>query len=212
VNTTATTLSPPVLAARDIRKSYGKGTARFDALAGVSLSVYAGESIAIVGKSGSGKSTLMHLLALLDQPDDGTLMVGNTNADELSVRQLNRLRNQDFGFVFQQFFLTPNATVLDNVVLPLKIAGVGARERKTRGMAVLEQLEMADKAKKTRQSPSQADKTTSRHRPRPGEQPEGHLRRRTHRQPRHDHRCPGCRVRTAGNPIRTVAPVKGAET
>jgi putative ABC transport system ATP-binding protein len=92
VNTTATTLSPPVLAARDIRKSYGKGTARFDALAGVSLSVYAGESIAIVGKSGSGKSTLMHLLALLDQPDDGTL----------SVRQLNRLRNQDFGFVFQQ--------------------------------------------------------------------------------------------------------------
>jgi putative ABC transport system ATP-binding protein len=148
VNTTATTLSPPVLAARDIRKSYGKGTARFDALAGVTLSVYAGESIAIVGKSGSGKSTLMHLLALLDQPDDGgTLMVGNTNADELSVRQLNRLRNQDFGFVFQQFFLTPNATVLDNVVLPLKIAGVGARERKTRGMAVLEQLEMADKAK-----------------------------------------------------------------
>ena len=146
MNTTATTLSPPVLAARDIRKSYGKGTARFDALAGVSLSVYAGESIAIVGKSGSGKSTLMHLLALLDQPDDGTLMVGNTNADELSVRQLNRLRNQDFGFVFQQFFLTPNATVLDNV-LPLKIAGVGARERKTRGMAVLEQLEMADKAK-----------------------------------------------------------------
>lgn len=132
MNTTATTLSPPVLAARDIRKSYGKGTARFDALAGVSLSVYAGESIAIVGKSGSGKSTLMHLLALLDQPDDGTLMVGNTNADE---------------FVFQQFFLTPNATVLDNVVLPLKIAGVGARERKTRGMAVLEQLEMADKAK-----------------------------------------------------------------
>ena len=148
MNTTATTLSPPVLAARDIRKSYGKGTARFDALAGVSLSVYAGESIAIVGKSGSGKATLMHLLALLDQPDDGgTLMVGNTNADELSVRQLNRLRNQDFGFVFQQFFLTPNATVLDNVVLPLKIAGVGARERKTRGMAVLEQLEMADKAK-----------------------------------------------------------------
>jgi putative ABC transport system ATP-binding protein len=137
-----------VLAARDIHKSYGKGTARFDALAGVSLSVYAGESIAIVGKSGPGKSTLMHLLALLDQPDDGgTLMVGNTNADELSVRQLNRLRNQDFGFVFQQFFLTPNATVLDNVVLPLKIAGVGARERKTRGMAVLEQLEMADKAK-----------------------------------------------------------------
>ncbi len=145
--TTSSTHSPPLLDARDIRKSYGKGTARFDALAGVSISVHAGESIAIVGKSGSGKSTLMHLLALLDQPDEGDLMVGDTNAAELSVRQLNRLRNQDFGFVFQQFFLTPNATVLDNVVLPLKIAGVGSRERTSRGMAVLEQLELADKAK-----------------------------------------------------------------
>jgi putative ABC transport system ATP-binding protein len=137
----------PVLAAREIRKSYGRGAVRFDALAGVSLEVRAGESIAIVGKSGSGKSTLMHLLALLDKPDDGNLLVGNTNARKLSVRHLNRLRNQDFGFVFQQFFLTPNATVLDNVVLPLKIAGVGARERRVRGMTVLGQLDMADKAR-----------------------------------------------------------------
>lgn len=137
----------PYLAARNIRKSYGRGAARFDALDGVSLKVNAGESIAIVGKSGSGKSTLMHLLALLDQPDEGTLLVGDTDATHLSVRQLNRLRNKDFGFVFQQFFLTPNATVLENVVLPLKIAGISARERKARGMAVLEQLEIADKAK-----------------------------------------------------------------
>jgi len=137
----------PMLAARDIRKSYGRGAARFDALAGVSLEVQAGESIAIVGKSGSGKSTLMHLLALLDRPDDGSVLVGAADASQLPVRQLNRLRNEEFGFVFQQFFLTPNATVLENVVLPLKIAGVGASERKTRGMAVLEQLDMADKAR-----------------------------------------------------------------
>jgi putative ABC transport system ATP-binding protein len=137
----------PILAARDIRKSYGRGVARFDALDGVSLEVHAGESIAIVGKSGSGKSTLMHLLALLDSPDSGNVLVGATDASHLPVRQLNRLRNEDFGFVFQQFFLTPNATVLENVVLPLKIARVGARERKTRGMAVLEQLDMADKAR-----------------------------------------------------------------
>jgi putative ABC transport system ATP-binding protein len=103
--------------------------------------------VAIVGKSGSGKSTLMHLLALLDQPDDGTLAVDGTDAAKLSTRELNRLRNEDFGFVFQQFFLTPNATVLENVVLPLKIAGIGRRERKARGMAVLTQLELADKAK-----------------------------------------------------------------
>jgi putative ABC transport system ATP-binding protein len=136
-----------LLEAIDIQRSYGRGTARFDALKGVSLRVRAGESVAIVGKSGSGKSTLMHLLALLDEPDGGSLTIDGTDAGKLSTRELNRLRNEDFGFVFQQFFLTPNATVLENVVLPLKIAGVGRRERKARGMAVLTQLEMADKAK-----------------------------------------------------------------
>lgn len=136
-----------LLAADDIRRSYGRGTARFDALKGVSLTIAEGETVAIVGKSGSGKSTLMHLLALLDHPDDGSVRVNGTDARRLSTRQVNRMRNQDFGFVFQQFFLTPNATVLDNVVLPLKIAGVGRRERTRRGMAVLAQLELADKAK-----------------------------------------------------------------
>jgi len=140
-------MTGPVLAARDIRKSYGRGASRFDALDGVSVQITAGESLAIVGKSGSGKSTLMHLLALLDRPDEGALMVGGTDATNLSVRQVNRLRNEDFGFVFQQFFLNPNASVLENVVLPLKIAGVGARERKARGMAVLAQLELDDKAR-----------------------------------------------------------------
>ena len=136
-----------VLAARDIHKSYGQGASRFDALKGVSLDVHEGETVAIVGKSGSGKSTLMHLLALLDSPDAGSLLVGGTDARELRERDLNRLRNQDFGFVFQQFFLTPNASVLDNVVLPLKIAGVPPKERRERGMAALERLELADKAK-----------------------------------------------------------------
>ena len=140
-------MSVPVLSAHDIGKSYGRGSARFDALKGVSVDIRAGESVAIVGKSGSGKSTLMHLLALLDNPDNGALLVDGTDAKELSRPEVNRLRNQDFGFVFQQFFLTANASVLDNVVLPLKIAGVGARERKARGMAALEQLQLADKAK-----------------------------------------------------------------
>ena len=140
-------MSVPVLSAQTIGKSYGRGAARFDALKGVSLDIRAGESVAIVGKSGSGKSTLMHLLALLDNPDSGRLLVDGTDARKLSRSEVNRLRNQDFGFVFQQFFLTANASVLDNVVLPLKIAGVGTKERKARGMAALEQLEMADKAR-----------------------------------------------------------------
>ncbi len=136
-----------LLEARELTRSYGRGPTRFDALTGVSLEVAAGESIAIVGKSGSGKSTLMHLLALLDQSDSGSLRISGADTSTLKQRQVNTMRNQDFGFVFQQFFLTPNATVLDNVMLPLKIAGVGRRERRTRAMAVLAQLELADKAK-----------------------------------------------------------------
>ena len=136
-----------ILDVHDLHRSYGRGANRFDALKGVSLRVDHGESVAIVGKSGSGKSTLMHLLALLDQPDDGSLRVRGVDAATLSSRQLSRLRNETFGFVFQQFFLNPNASVLENVILPLKIAGVGRRERRVRGMAVLDQLEMADKAK-----------------------------------------------------------------
>lgn len=137
----------PILAARDLTKSYGRGPDRFDALKGVSLTIDRGDSVAIVGKSGSGKSTLMHLLALLDTPDGGTIDVDGTEARSLAGRRLNALRNSMFGFVFQQFFLNPSSSVLENVVLPLKIAGVGAKERRARGMAVLEQLELADKAK-----------------------------------------------------------------
>ena len=137
----------PVLAAHDVQKSYGRGSSRFDALRGVSLDIAKGESVAIVGKSGSGKSTLMHLLALLDVPSTGEIELSGRDAAKLQGSVLNRTRNETFGFVFQQFFLTPNATALENVVLPLKIAGVGRAERKRRGLAVLAQLELADKAK-----------------------------------------------------------------
>ena len=140
-------LDAALLDVHELRRSYGRGANRFDALKGVSLRVDRGESNAIVGKSGSGKSTLMHLLALLYQPDHGTLRVEGVDAATLSSRRLSRFRNETFGFVFQQFFLNPNASVLENVVLPLKIAGVGRRERRARGMAVLDQLQMADKAK-----------------------------------------------------------------
>ncbi|CAD6001032.1 ABC transporter ATP-binding protein [Agreia sp. COWG] len=137
----------PVLAARDVMKSYGKGTTRFDALKGVSLDIEEGESLSIVGKSGSGKSTLMHLLALLDKPSSGAVELSGRDAGALGGAVLNRTRNQTFGFVFQQFFLTPNTSVLDNVTLPLRIAGVRGAERRRRGMEALEQLELADKAK-----------------------------------------------------------------
>ena len=127
-------MSTAVLETQDLHKSYGKGSNRFDALKGVSLSIGRGESLAIVGKSGSGKSTLMHLLALLDSPSSGQIFLNGNDAARLKGRNLNRARNRTFGFVFQQFFLVPNASVLDNVIMPLKIAGIGQRARRVQGM------------------------------------------------------------------------------
>ncbi|CDK00297.1 Uncharacterized ABC transporter ATP-binding protein YknY [Microbacterium sp. C448] len=140
-------MTAPLISVTDVHKSYGRGANRFDALRGVSLDIRAGESVAIVGKSGSGKSTLMHLLALLDQPTSGRIDLEGTDTRTLRGRALNRTRNRTFGFVFQQFFLTSGTTVLDNVMLPMKIAGVGRRERKRRGHAALAQLELDDKAR-----------------------------------------------------------------
>ena len=139
-------MDAPLISVRDVRKSYGRGDGRFDALKGVSFDVQAGESLAIVGKIGSGKSTLMHALALLDAPTSGTIELEGVDTRRLKGRALNETRNRTFGFVFQQFFLTSGTSVLDNVVLPLTIAGVPRRERARRGMAALEQLELADKA------------------------------------------------------------------
>lgn len=137
---------PTAIEARHLSKSYGKGESRFLALDDVSLRVR-GESLAIVGKSGSGKSTLMHLLALLDRPDAGEVRVDGADAATLSPRAVNRIRNRRFGFVFQQFFVTPGASVLDNVILPLTIAGIPAAERRRRGMEALRRFGLEDKAR-----------------------------------------------------------------
>jgi putative ABC transport system ATP-binding protein len=135
-----------VITAEHVTKTYGKGKGLFTALDDINLVVNEGESVAIVGKSGSGKSTLMHVLALLDRPTSGTIKVDNHDAGELPEGRLDNLRNKTFGFVFQQFFLNANDTVLSNVILPLKIAGAGRKERNARGMEVLKSVELDDKA------------------------------------------------------------------
>lgn len=139
-------MEPAVLETENLVKVYGKGETRFDALKGLTLEIRRGESVAVIGKSGSGKSTLMHLMALLDRPSGGVVALDGRPVSELSGKEINRLRNERFGFVFQQFFLNANQTVLENVVLPLKIAGVGKAERNRKGMEALERLGMADKA------------------------------------------------------------------
>lgn len=136
-----------VIATKNLKKIYGKKESAFTALSDIDLAIDQGEAVAIIGKSGSGKSTLMHLLALLDEPTKGTIIVNNSDAHELSSKQLDDLRNSSFGFVFQQFFLNANDTVLNNVILPLKIAGLSRHERSRRGHEVLKAVELEDKAK-----------------------------------------------------------------
>ncbi len=136
-----------LLQTKDLKKVYGKRDTVFEALKNVNIDIESGESVAIIGKSGSGKSTLMHLLALLDQPSKGDIYLNGQNTSKLKNRKLNRLRNKEFGFVFQSFFMNANDTVLNNVILPLKIAGIGRRERKRRAMEALKVVELDDKFK-----------------------------------------------------------------
>ncbi len=136
-----------LLSTRGLKKIYGRRDTKFEALKGIDLDIESGESVAIVGKSGSGKSTLMHLLALLDKPTVGSIKLNGKNTSKLKSRRLNRLRNREFGFVFQSFFMNANDTVLNNVILPLKIAGIRRSERRRRAMEALKVVELDDKAK-----------------------------------------------------------------
>lgn len=135
----------PIIEVINLTKVYGRRPTTFTALKRLNLQIYPGESIAIVGKSGSGKSTLMHLLALLDRPTSGTLTLSGTDTATLSARDLNHIRNQRFGFVFQQFFMNPQDTVLENVILPLRIAKVPRRDRRPRAEQALKTVGLADR-------------------------------------------------------------------
>ena len=129
-----------------LSKTFSSGTNTFQALKDVSFEIKQGETVAIIGKSGSGKSTLMHQLALLDSPTSGELFIQEKLSSGLSEKDSEKLRNKQFGFVFQQFFLNGNDTVLNNVILPLKVAGMTKKEREAKALKVLSQVGLEDKA------------------------------------------------------------------
>ena len=134
-----------VIEAKNIKKSYGKNETKFDALKGVDLKVEKGESVAIIGKSGSGKSTFMHILALLYQPTSGDIYLNGKNVTSIRKKVLNKTRNEEFGFVFQQFFMNAKDTVLNNVLLPLKIGGISGSKRKKMALDALKAVGLEDK-------------------------------------------------------------------
>jgi len=133
---TAAPAAAPV-AVSDVTRSYQLDGVSVPALRGVTLTVRAGDYLAIVGPSGSGKSTLMHLLGGLDRPTSGHLLLGGRDVSTLSAGDLARLRNEVIGFVFQSFHLLPRTSALDNVGLPLIYRGVRRAERRRRAKEML---------------------------------------------------------------------------
>jgi putative ABC transport system ATP-binding protein len=134
----------PVLELETVSKIY-PGKPPVPALRGVTLSVAAGDLVAVLGPSGSGKSTLLHLAGTLDLPTAGTVRVAGLDVSTLGDRQLAGLRASSIGFVFQQFFLAEHQTVLDNVADGLLYAGVGLAQRREEAAAALQQVGLGHK-------------------------------------------------------------------
>ncbi len=129
-----------ILSAKELSKTYGKGEAAVHALDGVSLDIYDGELLCILGSSGSGKSTLLNMLGGMDQPDSGTITIGGRDLARMKDRELTRYRREDIGFVFQSFNLIAELTAKENVAMTadtskgssivtemLELVGLGAK-------------------------------------------------------------------------------------
>jgi putative ABC transport system ATP-binding protein len=121
-----------VIDIRDITKTYQMGDIEVNALRGVSLQIYAGEIVSIMGPSGSGKSTLMNILGCLDQPTSGRYLLDEVDVSKLNEQALARIRNKKIGFVFQSFNLLKRTTALRQVELPLIYGGVTGRTKKAK--------------------------------------------------------------------------------
>ena len=135
----------PVIEFQNVWKTYQSAEPVY-ALRGVSIKIYEGEYLSIIGLSGSGKSTFMHILGCLDTPTSGRYLLAGNDLSKMNEEALAEVRNRRIGFVFQQFHLLPSLSAWRNVELPLLYAGVGRQERKARAMYALEQVGLANRS------------------------------------------------------------------
>lgn len=133
-------MSKPIIACRNLRKSYYQGELEVPVLLGIDLEVTAGETLAIVGASGSGKSTLLHLLGGLDAPTAGDIRIMGQDIAAINEEERCRLRNQSLGFIYQFHHLLPEFSALENVAMPLLIRRMSSSEAYARATTVLQQV------------------------------------------------------------------------
>ena len=144
-NSAQSQAAAPVVETHALEKIYRMGDVEVPALRGISLSIGAGEFLAVMGASGSGKSTFMNLIGCLDRPTRGSYLLNGRDVSRLSRDQLARVRGEQIGFVFQGFNLLARTTALENVELPLLYQGVGSRERQRRAAESLQRVGLGDR-------------------------------------------------------------------
>jgi len=137
----------PVVELRDLNKVYSQGPLQLPVLRGIEMCVRAGEVVALMGPSGSGKSTLLNILGCLDRPSSGHYLLGGRDVSTLGRAEQAWVRLHYIGFIFQAFHLLSDATVLENVAMPMFYAGLGRKERDRKAQGLLERVGLGDRLK-----------------------------------------------------------------
>jgi len=129
----------------NILKSYFLGKNELQVLKGINMEINKNEYVALMGPSGSGKSTLMNIIGCLDSPSGGNYILNGKDVSKMHDDELAKVRNEEIGFVFQQFNLLPRLSAAENVALPLVYAGISKKERNERAIAVLQKVKLEDR-------------------------------------------------------------------